>query len=376
MTAETANKEKSFFSPEAVPELEPLRLDIRDWRDGIAVRVPNWLGDAAMCIPALWQLNRSIPEDCGLFVVVPGNIQDLFEALGFIDRLVVLEESHRAWTARELAELRKLRPGIGLFFNNSFRDALYFRLAGIPRLYGAAARCRGILLTHAWNTHSKMKPRRDNPPHHAAKYLAYAQALGAPEWDGSMPEFRDPVDYECLSRDVLFPLENEERRILAVAPGAAYGPAKMWSAENYRDICETWARKGWKIAIFGTDAEKPVAAQITESLPPADTVDLTGKTSLGELIWALKKCDMCLSNDSGIMHLAAILGLPGVAVFASTDPMATGPISEKWTVLRKRQECAPCFNRVCNHGHYRCLNSIRPAEVTAEMEKLRAIEDV
>lgn len=165
-----------------IPVFPVTKPDRYDWRDGVLIRTPNWLGDIVMTLPAMMQLRRAVPEKCGIFVACPKGLATVFHALpDLVDKVVELRDAHRFPTRAEMSEIRALYAGIGILFNNSFRDALWMKAALIPRLYGAAARNRSWLLTRAFQF-PKRQDRVLNRPHHAAKYLSMSMALGAPAW--------------------------------------------------------------------------------------------------------------------------------------------------------------------------------------------------
>jgi heptosyltransferase-2 len=343
-----------------VPEFPVITIDNEAWHDGLVVRVPNWLGDAVMAIPALMQLSRIVPENCGVFVVVPPGLKELYGALDFVDKVIPLHKAHSAWSRDDLYKVSHLRAGIGHLQNNSLRDAYYFKRAGIPRLYGAAKRGRSILLHRSFKF-PKIKDKKLNYLHHAGRYLSMAYAMGAPEWKGELPVFNQAKEPEIMSCEVRKILESG--KLLVVAPGAAYGEAKRWPSENFRDVCRRWIDNGGDVAIIGTAGEKEVAANVAEGLNSEKVANLAGETDMSDLIEILKHADQCVANDSGVMHLSAILGGKGIALFGSTDPSSTSPVSTKWKILFKQLECAPCFKRECPLGHYNCLKSITPEMV-------------
>ena len=131
-----------------VPVFEKICLESSDWRNGIVVRTPNWLGDAVMAIPAIYQLKKIVPEFCGLFVVTPAPLAALFEALPFVDQVIPLKNAHAFMDREERCRVRSLAAGVCVLFNNSFRDALSLKMCKIPKLYGANARFRKVFLHH------------------------------------------------------------------------------------------------------------------------------------------------------------------------------------------------------------------------------------
>lgn len=351
------------------PNFEIREIGRYDWKDGLAVRAPNWLGDAVMTFPAMLQLKLLLPEKCGLFVICPKGFVPLYRSMPIVDLVIGLENAHSFPSRAEFGSMRRLNAGVGVVFNNSFRDVLTMRLAGIRPVFGASARCRSILLERAFD----FPPRKDrelNKPHHAAKYLSMAYAVGAPRWNGVFPEIKVQLPKEEYSDTLRSALSMN--KLMAVAAGAAYGDAKRWSAAKFREVCRWWIESmGGSVAILGTSKEKDVAAELAQGLPPEKTLDLSGRTSMEELILLLQHSGMCVANDSGIMHLAAALGCPGVAVFGSTDPAATSPVSSKWRIVFDKKECAPCFKRICPDGSKKCLD-IAPSAVIAAARELCA----
>ena len=350
-----------------VPVFEKINIKNSDWRDGIVVRTPNWLGDAVMGIPALMQLSKIVPENCGFFVVVPPEVKDLFTSLEFVDQVISLHKAHSAYSVEDMKKLKQLRAGIGHFQNNSLRDAFYFKLTRIPKLYGAAKRGRSFLLKKSFKF-PKIKDKKLNNLHHAGRYLSMAYALGAPEWNGELPKFKQAKEPEIMTEEVSKVLKTEQ--LLVIAPGAAYGEAKRWPADNFKAVCGKWIDLGGDVAIIGTSAEKTVADEVASGLNDAKVANLAGKTDMPDLLEILKHADQCVANDSGIMHLSAILGGSGAAIFGSTDPSSTSPVSRKWKILFEQQDCAPCFKRECPFGHYKCLKAITPEMVWEEIERI------
>ena len=354
------DSEKYIVIPEigVIPSFPVIPVADDEWRDGLLVRTPNWLGDAVMAIPAIMMLKRILPPCTGLFVLTPKGIAPLFEALPFVNRVVTVADPHAFMTARERLTVKRLQPGAAVLFNNSLRDAISLRLSRVPKLFGAKARGRSFLMTRAFDFPKRITAAL-NKPHQAAKYLAVACALGAPQWNGELPEFELDLYPEELSDDVL--LAMRQKKILLVAGGAAYGAAKRWPAECFREIARRWIeeKQGFVIAS-GSKSERAIGDEILRGLPEKSCMNLAGKTDLATLMNLLKKADFCIANDSGVMHLAAVLGVSGIAPFGSTDPAATSPISRKWRILFDKKECAPCFKRVCPKVSRECFDSITP----------------
>lgn len=351
------------------PQFEAIPPHGGMWRNGMVVRMPNHLGDAVMALPALGQLRKIVPVNCALYCIAPAGQRALYHTLPFVDGVVGLGQVHKAWSREEFQALRQLRFGIGVLFNNSFRDALTMHLAGIPNLYGAKARCRSFLLRRAFS----FPPRPDRKPaeiHHANRYLAIASALGAPAWDGSLPQFKLTPDVDELPAAITALCAHP--KLLTIASGAAYGAAKRWPSECFREVAAHWVGQGGIVVVLGSESERPIGEEVVAGLDARKAYNLSGRTSLIELMHLLKNSVMTVANDSGIMHLSAAMGRPGVAVFGPTDYTATGPIGANWHLLYEKLECSPCFRRECPLGTQKCIRAITPAMVIAEMDVIAA----
>jgi len=151
---------------------------------------------------------------------------------------------------------------------------------------------------------------------------------------------------------------------LGLSPGAAYGPAKRWPPERFAALGAALQQEfGARLVLLGGKEERPVAEQVKEHLHKP-VMDLVGRTTLRQALGMLSQLSLLITNDSGLMHAAAALSVPQVALFGSTDPAATGPFSAQATVIRHPWPCSPCFKRTCEEG-YACLDAITVDEVLA-----------
>ena len=326
---------------------------VKSWRNGVAVRMPNHLGDAVMALPALMQLKKIMPANCGIFVITnPGN-RELYDALDFISGVLLLSGAHRSWSFKEISELRKLRCGCAIAFNNSPRDVIAMRLAGVPAVYGNAARGRSLLLTRAFRFPKRI-PGDATQSHQTMRYLAMTAALGAPSWQGELPEFTPPL----------------------LAPGAAYGAAKRWPQENFNAVAKYWISRGGTVAALGSPGEKEMGDGALADCPPDKAFNLCGKTGLFTLMHLFKAACCTVANDSGLMHLGAVLDTCGIVPFGPTDFTDTGPITEKWRLISDCVECAPCLKHTCPRGEKICMQNLTAERVIAELADIAAEKKV
>ena len=154
--------------------------------------------------------------------------------------------------------------------------------------------------------------------------------------------------------------------VLALCPGAEYGPAKRWPAAYFAEVAKDRLDQGWDVWLFGSHKDQAVAAEIQQLLG-GRCIDLSGRTQLGEAIDLMSLAAVVVSNDSGLMHVAAALGRNLVALYGSSDPGFTPPLNDNARILRLGLSCSPCFQRECPLGHLKCLRDLDPSQVLQAM---------
>jgi len=164
---------------------------------------------------------------------------------------------------------------------------------------------------------------------------------------------------------------NHGGKILALCPGAEYGPAKRWPSRHFAEIARQMHRLGWQVWLFGADKDTAVAEEIN-TLSGGVCADLIGKTSLGEAVDLLSLTTVVVSNDSGLMHIAAAVNKKVIALYGSSDPGFTPPLHAEALILNLNLACSPCFKRECPLGHTRCLTDILPEAVLAAIDATSA----
>jgi heptosyltransferase II len=306
------------------------------------VRSPNWLGDAVMSQRAVRAFKCGRP-DARLAVLAPAKLEAFWKSIPEVDEVISFAPEDSLF-----AIARKIRGRFeaAILLPNSIRSAAEARLAGIPRRVGFRGRLRSMLLTQIID---EPKKRTSGAKHQADRYWHLAKRCGA-------------VEPPPLERGSPTPTDM----ILGVCPGAEFGPAKRWPTDRFRKTMELVSQKvvcSW--VIFGTDRDRELAAEILRGFD-GKAEDLTGETSLEELIEQIRRLRVLLTNDTGTMHLADCLGTPLVAIFGSTEPRLTGPRSPKSTVLRHQVECSPCFLRECPLD-FRCMHAVAPEEAANAM---------
>lgn len=332
----------------------------------ILVRATNWIGDAVMSLPALRALRQRFPHSRITILAMPW-VADLYGREPFCDELIPWT-ARRGWrdfslklqTARSLAG----RFDCAIILPNSFDSALPAFLARIPRRIGFGRDGRGLLLT---DSIARLKPG-DTPPHQSFHYLELLRRAG----------LIDALPQEALIRlDGAAEARSAGRRLLAardfedepigLSPGAAFGGAKRWLPERFAEAATRLATElHTGVALFGSRDERPLCDEIARLMPNVPVHNFAGETTLREFIDLAAACRLLLTNDSGSMHVASALGLPTVAVFGSTDHIATGPTGVNSRVVREPISCTPCFQRECPLGHLNCMKLVTVERVASE----------
>lgn len=314
-----------------------------------------------MTLPAAYQASLCQPEACGFFVLCPRFLAPLWEACPWVDMVLEMKGKHLA--GPEVNSVRGLFAGVALVFPNSFGSAMDAYRSRIPNRVGRSGRFRSFLLTHRLPEWPRSKGEASF--HQLSYYLDLAASLGKIEYSAEYPRLN--VDLGLAAKHGI-----SGQGWLALAPGAAFGPAKQWPPEHFLKIAQWQISRGGRVVFVGTGKEAPVTSELCKSIP--HSIDLAGKTNLAELMAVLAASESVVANDSGAMHLAAAVGTSGVAVFGSTDPIATGPIGAPWRYIASPAPCRPCFQRECPRQDtpYTCLRGIMPEEVIAELKELTA----
>ncbi len=341
-------------------------ITVRPWvrPRRVVVKEVNWLGDLVMSLPAL-RILRSTFKAANLSVVVRQDLAGFFDGLNWIDEVITYSVRPGIWSLidqqRIIAALRVRRFDLAVIFPNSFRSALWMKLAGVRYRAGYATDGRGLLLTH------RAIPRPTSREIHQRFYwiqlLHDALGIPAPRTDPSGEKLE--VSPSSIRRMRQF-LEERRRAtgpLIALAPTAAYGPAKEWPAHYYAELIDLLASSvGAECVLLGTAADRSRCEQVAV-MSRSEAIVAAGETGVAELKALLYLCDGFAGNDSGAMHLAAAIGIPSIGIFGSTNPRRTGPFGERTSVIHHPISCSPCLRRTCRFNHYQCLRGVEPSEV-------------
>ena len=332
----------------------------------ILVRGPNWLGDAVMCEPAIRGLKRMVPEAAVSLLVKPA-VAELFKGHPGIDRIIVYDDKGRhaglpgKWMLA--GELRRGRFDFALLFQNAFEAAFLTFTAGVPRRYGYATDGRSVLLSEPVAV-----PDRRVPIHQVQYYWNLLRPMGLTGAPSAPELFVTPDEERAMARRLEQAGIPATDLMIGINPGSTYGGAKRWLPERFAEVADRLCRmfsesqgKQVSVLIVGAKGEEPLGREIAERLS-ARSVVLSGATTIRELMAAVKRCALLLTNDTGPMHIASALHVPIVAIFGPTDWRTTSPYGAEHAIIREPVDCAPCLLRECPIDH-RCMTQISADQV-------------
>ncbi|MBU0480670.1 MAG: lipopolysaccharide heptosyltransferase II [Proteobacteria bacterium] len=332
--------------------------------DKILIRSTNWIGDAIMTTPAVRTIRENYPEAMISILAYPW-VADIFRNCPHVDEVIIFDKKgvHQGLQGlwRLAGELRSRRFDLAILLQNAFEAAFITLLAGIPARAGYIRDGRRLLLNYPVAIRPEVRKL-----HQVHYYQWLCRDLGM---TAGPDELFLQVSSEAAQWAADFVAGAGTRPVIGLNPGAAYGPAKCWPVERYGELAAVLTEKyNAVIPVFGTGADQTTAETI-RSFAPEHVIDLAGKTSLGEAMALIASCDVFVTNDSGLMHVAAAQKTPLVAIFGSTDPVATGPFAEDVLIIRKEMECQPCFKTHCRTD-FSCMKEIGVAEVSEGVARM------
>jgi heptosyltransferase-2 len=317
---------------------------------------------------SLFKTLKKDHPDCQIDVAAPAWTLPLLERMPEITKAISLPFKHG-----ELAFGKRIQFGKSLrnqsytqaiILTNSFKSALIPFAAKIPRRTSFLGEMRYGLINDIRPLDKTKLPRTVD------RFVSLGLAA-----DDVMPKKINNPQLSADKENALAPLkrlkkENPKSKVLGLCPGAEYGVAKRWPAEHYAEVANAALNNGWEVWLFGSEKDIPVTNAIN-GLCGHQCLDLGGKTKLGEAIDLMSLCDTVISNDSGLMHIAAALGKKLIAIYGSSDPHHTPPMSSKAVIEYLALECSPCFERTCplkeTDQKMRCLKNIRPGHVISQI---------
>ncbi|MFU8789295.1 MAG: lipopolysaccharide heptosyltransferase II [Methylobacter sp.] len=330
---------------------------------------------------------KNTHPDCQIDVLAPSWTLSLLERMPEVNKAIAMPLPRGRFALLERIKLGLvLRPedyDQAILLPNSWKSALTPFFANIPVRTGYIGECRWGLLNDARKLDKNI----------LTMTVQRFVALGLPA-DAPMPPVC-PKPALTISKErqqavidhfelTASPAESVPDRltaytpsmainILALCPGAEYGSAKRWPTEYYAQVARHKIAQGWQVWLFGSDKDKADAVQINNATSGLCT-DFTGRTSLAEAVDLMSLANVVVSNDSGLMHVAAALDKKLIAIYGSSDPGFTPPLSDKAHIISLNLDCAPCFKRECPLGHSHCLTGITPEQVLEAVESDRCFD--
>ena len=316
---------------------------------------------------SLFKTLKTNRPDCIIDVAAPTWTLPLLERMPEVSGKIPLPFKHG-----ELAFWQRIKFGKSLknagysqaiILTNSFKSALLPWAAGIPKRTSFLGEMRYGLINDI-RPLDKVKLK---------KTVERFVFLGL-DYNQNLPETLPNPQLVTNKNKALASLKRlgqkeSNSKILGLCPGAEYGEAKRWPAEYYAEVANEVLKKGWQVWLFGSDKDMPVTTKINQ-LTQNKCLDLGGKTKLGEAIDLMALCNTVVSNDSGLMHIAAALNKKLIAIFGSSDPVHTPPMSPNAVIEYLALDCSPCFKRECpltGDAHLRCLNDVKPQPIVKKI---------
>lgn len=325
---------------------------------------PSWIGDMVMSQSLYIKLKQQMPN-ANIDVLAPSWCAPLLSRMPEVNRIIDMPLGHGQF---ELLTRLRLARGLRGQYDHAFvlptsaKSALIPWLAKIPKRTGWKGEMRYGLL-------NDIRPDRRLFQYMSERYIA----LAYPKHKMTKPNSLG--DFDKLPRPSLISSEehrkdarakfnlNSDRRIVGLCPGAEYGPAKQWPTEHYAAVAEELLKAGYQVWLFGSPKDEDVCDEIKNLISSERQIhvqNLAGKTSIVEAIDLLACCESVVSNDSGLMHVAAAVGCRIVGVYGSTSPDYTPPLALKKHIIHTDIECRPCFKKECPLGHLKCLKDLAP----------------
>lgn len=326
---------------------------------------PSWVGDMVMSQSLYSTLKQRYPDAC-IDVLAPAWCKPILERMPEVDGTIEMPIGHGAFNlAGRWAlgrELKRNQYTHAYVLPNSAKSALIPLFAGISSRTGWKGEFRYGLL-------NDLRPDKRIFQYMVERYVALAHSKTTMRAEVALENCPRPaltVDDEAqrAARKRLNLLSD--RPVIGLCPGAEFGPAKRWPDRYYAEVARYVIDKGFQVWLFGSAKDHPVTTLIQQALSSeqqAYCANLAGETSLIEAVDLLAACHTVVSNDSGLMHVSAAVGCNIVAVYGSSSPKYTPPLTDKLAMVHKDIECRPCFKRECPLGHMDCLNSLLPSRV-------------
>ncbi len=322
----------------------------------LLIRSTNWIGDAVMTTPAVCAIRRNFPSAHVSMLAKPW-VAPVFAHSPDVDEIIVYDANGRhhgvVGTVRLAKDLRAYRFDAAILLQNAIEAALIAFMAGIPNRIGFDTDARRMLLTHPVHCTTAIKSI-----HQTGYYLKMLEGAGLVAGEQTLALSVGPENRQRAGRILSAYGITPVVRVVGLNPSATFGPAKQWFPERYAALGDRLNKDlDATVLIFGGPSDRELGRTISRMMA-APSIDLSGRTTLDEAMALIDRCDAFVTNDSGLMHVAAALNTPLVAIFGSTNSTTTSPYSDTSRIVRVLIECSPCMKPVCPLGHMNCMKRV------------------
>lgn len=334
----------------------------------LLIRGTNWIGDAVMTTPAVRSIRLAFP-DAWIGMLVKPWVAPVFDHSPQLDQVLIYESEKRhkglMGKIRMARDLGAMHFDAAILLQNAFEAAFIAWLSRIPIRMGFNTDARSLFLTHAIPCTAETKNK-----HQTSYYLDLIHQAGISVHDNHL-ELLLSERAQRHARDRLSQMGiTHNAPIVGINPSATFGPAKQWFPERFAALADRiHTRFRAQILIFGGPEDQRLGEKLSQHMQ-AKPINLAGSTTLEEAMALIGNCSLFISNDSGLMHVAAALDVPLIALFGSTNPITTGPCSQFSRVIQTSEPCGPCLKKTCPEGHLNCMRSIDVDTVFSIVEEI------
>lgn len=339
---------------------------------------PSWVGDMVMSQGLYIELHRQYP-DAKIDVLAPAWCKPILERMPQVNQALEMPLGHGQFDLKSRyrigKSLREVKYDKAYVLPNSAKSALIPLFARVPERVGWKGEMRFGLL-------NDVRTNKKAFQYMLERYVALAHPKAEMTGTGCLGElsqlpFPSLQVFDCSQQAALeqFGLNNQ-RPVLGLCPGAEFGPAKRWPDNHFATAATAMIKQGYQVWLFGSAKDREVTQKIIEQVPvdmQQHCFNLAGDTSLIEAVDLIGACRTVVSNDSGLMHVAAAVGCNVVAVYGSSSPKYTPPLTDKLAIINTDIECRPCFERTCPKQHLKCLTELMPSRVIRAIEQFDVI---
>ncbi|HYH40766.1 MAG TPA: lipopolysaccharide heptosyltransferase II [Burkholderiales bacterium] len=326
----------------------------------ILVVAPSWIGDTVLAQPLLRLLHEKHPG-LELDVLAPAWTFPVVRRMREVRRTIASPFTHGALQFSERRslgrELRSERYDQAIVLPNTLKSAFVPLFARIPRRTGYRGEMR-------WGALNDVRMLDEAAlPQMAQRYAALALAPGEGLTASLAPPRLEVDEEQRLATLAVLGIERTTRAV-ALSPGAEYGPAKRWPPSYFAELARSFSKNGDAVWLLGSAKDAEIAQDIAR-LSGGECLNLCGRTTLDQAVELLASARLAITNDSGLMHVAAAVSTPLIAIYGSSTPVFTPPMSPGAVIAKLDIACSPCFERTCPLGHFNCMMQLKPEQVYA-----------